>query len=50
MTLEQFNQQYPSTISVEQLAIINELEGPASVVPRGRTLKRVTGGRPPTGQ
>ena len=50
MTLAQFNQEYPSTVSVEQLAIINELEGPASVVPRGRTLKRVVGGRPSTGQ
>ena len=48
MTLEQFNQQYPSTITIDQLAIINELEGAASVVPRGRTLKRVVGGRPPT--
>ena len=28
MTLAQFNQEYPSTVSVEQLAIINELEGP----------------------
>lgn len=46
MTLTQFNQQYPSSISMEELAIINELEGPESVVPRGRTLKRVTGGRP----
>lgn len=45
MTLAQFNQQYPSTISVEQLAIINELEGPESVIPRGRIVKRVTGGR-----
>jgi predicted Zn-dependent protease len=44
MTLEQFNSQYPSTIPIEQLAIINELEGPASVIPAGRTLKRVVGG------
>jgi predicted Zn-dependent protease len=48
MTLQQFNAQYPSTISVQELAIINELEGPESVVPRGRTLKRVVGGRPST--
>jgi predicted Zn-dependent protease len=45
MTLTQFNQQYPSTVSIEQLAILNELEGPESVIPRGRTVKRVTGGR-----
>jgi predicted Zn-dependent protease len=47
MTLAQFHQQYPSTISIEELAIINELAGPESVVPRGRTLKRVVGGRAP---
>jgi predicted Zn-dependent protease len=47
MTLAQFNQAYPSTTSMEELAIINELEGPVSVVPRGRVLKRVVGGRVP---
>lgn len=46
MTLEQFNSQYPSTIPIEQLAIINELEGPASMIPAGQTVKRVVGGRP----
>jgi predicted Zn-dependent protease len=45
MTLQQFNQQYPSTIPVEELAIINELESASSVIPQGRTVKRVTGGR-----
>jgi predicted Zn-dependent protease len=45
MTLAQFNQQFPSTVPIEQLAIINELPGPETVVPRGRTLKRVVGGR-----
>ncbi len=45
MTLEQFNGQYPSTIPIEQLAIINELEGPSSVIPAGQTVKRVVGGR-----
>jgi predicted Zn-dependent protease len=44
MTLEQFNSQYPSSIPIEQLAIINELDGAASVIPAGRTVKRVTGG------
>ncbi len=47
MTLQQFNAQYPSTISIEELAIINELEGPSSVIPAGRLVKQVTGGRPP---
>jgi predicted Zn-dependent protease len=45
MTLEQFNAQYPSTIPIEQLAIINELEGPADEIQAGRMVKRVVGGR-----
>jgi predicted Zn-dependent protease len=45
MTLAQFNQAYPSTIPIEQLAIINDLENAESVIPRGRMVKRVTGGR-----
>ena len=49
MTLEQFNSQYPSTISIEELALINEVESGASAIPAGRTVKRVTGGRPPKG-
>ncbi|MEO8224645.1 MAG: M48 family metalloprotease, partial [Gammaproteobacteria bacterium] len=44
MTLEQFNQQYPSTITIEELAIINEVESPGTTIPQGRTLKRVVGG------
>jgi predicted Zn-dependent protease len=45
MTLEEFNKQYPSSAPIEHLAIINELEGPSSVIPPGQTLKRVVGGR-----
>lgn len=45
MTLAQFNAQYPSTIPIEQLAIINEVDGPDSAIPVGRTVKRVTGGQ-----
>src|SRR3954462_9251283 len=44
MTLEQFNAQYPSTIPIEELAIINEVEGPSSVLPAGQSVKRVVGG------
>lgn len=44
MTLEQFNSQYPSSISLEQLAIINEVENSSSVLPAGRVVKRVGGG------
>ncbi|HJR16424.1 MAG TPA: M48 family metalloprotease [Gemmatimonadales bacterium] len=46
MTLEQFNSQYPSTITMEELAIINELEDGSSVIPAGQTVKRVVGGQP----
>jgi predicted Zn-dependent protease len=49
MTLEEFNRQYPSTIPIEQLAIINEVESGATVIPQGRIVKRVVGGRVPTG-
>jgi len=45
MTLEQFNQQYPSTIPIAELAIINELDSPSTPIPQGRTVKRVVGGR-----
>ncbi len=47
MTLEQFNQQYPSTVSIEELAIINQVEGPSAVMPSGQLVKRVVGGRLP---
>jgi predicted Zn-dependent protease len=47
MTLQQFNAQYPSSIPIEQLAIINEVDGAESVIPAGRMVKRVTGGRMP---
>jgi len=48
MTLEQFNQQYPSSIPIAELAIINELESPSTAIPAGRTVKRVVGGRGPS--
>jgi predicted Zn-dependent protease len=47
MTLEQFNAQYPSTIPLEQLAIINEVEDSSSVLQSGRLVKRVVGGVQP---
>jgi predicted Zn-dependent protease len=49
MALQDFNAQYPSSVPIEELAIINELEGPSSVIPAGQTVKRVVGGkRPPS--
>lgn len=47
MTLQQFDQQYPSNVPIEELAVINQLEGPDSVIPAGRMVKRVTGGTVP---
>jgi predicted Zn-dependent protease len=44
MTLDQFNSQYPSTVPIEELAIINEVEGGSTLLPAGRTVKRVVGG------
>jgi predicted Zn-dependent protease len=44
MSLEQFNSQHPSTISLAELAIINEVADPATPLQAGRTVKRVTGG------
>jgi predicted Zn-dependent protease len=49
MTLEQFNSQYPSTIALQELAIINEVDDPGTALPSGRTLKRVVGGITPKG-
>jgi predicted Zn-dependent protease len=45
MTLEQFNAQYPSSIPLTELAIINEIASPSTPMPAGQTVKRVTGGR-----
>lgn len=44
MTLNEFNQQYPSTIPITELAIINEMGHATDQIPQGRVVKRVTGG------
>lgn len=44
MTLNEFNRQYPSAIPIEELAIINEAESAETVIPAGRTVKRVVKG------
>ena len=44
MTLAQFNAQYPSTVPVEEVAIINEVQDPSTPLQAGRLMKRVTGG------
>ena len=43
MTIEEFNRQYPSTVPVEQVAIINGVN-PGGVISAGTTAKRVVGG------
>jgi predicted Zn-dependent protease len=41
MTLSTFNQRYPSVISLDELARINQLEGASSTIPAGTPVKRV---------
>jgi predicted Zn-dependent protease len=46
MTLAEFNQKYPSSVPIEQVALINELQ-PDGRIAAGQQVKRVTGGRAP---
>jgi len=46
MTLEEFNRSYPSTITLEDLSLINRLD-PGQRLEKGALAKRVTGGNPP---
>ena len=41
MTLAEFNQRYPSVISIADLAIINQVEGAGTSIPAGTPVKRV---------
>ena len=41
MTLNSFNARYPSTISIEQLALINQLTDPDAPIASGTPIKRV---------
>lgn len=41
MTLAQFNQRYPSTIPIEDLALINQVEGGQTMIPAGALVKQV---------
>ena len=45
MTIEEFARRYASTVSVQVLAIINEVE-PGQLMDAGRKVKRVVGGEP----
>ena len=44
MTLAQFHQRYPSTVKIEEVALINGLDGPDATLRPGRQYKRVVGG------
>jgi predicted Zn-dependent protease len=43
MTLAQFNQRYPSVVSLAELAILNQVPDGNAQLPAGRMAKRVTG-------
>jgi predicted Zn-dependent protease len=45
MTLEAFDRRYPSVISMEQLALINQLPGPGATIAAGTLVKRVVNGQ-----
>jgi predicted Zn-dependent protease len=44
MTVEQFNKQFPSSIDVTQVAVMNGLDGASSQLKSGQLAKRVVGG------
>jgi predicted Zn-dependent protease len=41
LTLTQFNQQYPSQVAIEKIALINQIDDMNAQIPAGRMLKRV---------
>ena len=45
MSLTEFAQRYPSTIPVQELAILNQVEDPNAQLPAGTPVKQVGGGR-----
>lgn len=47
MTVREFHQKHPSTIPVEEVALINGVQ-PGDTLPAGHTVKRVTGGVKPS--
>ena len=46
-TLGEFNRRLPSAVPIEELAIINELAGPAAPIAAGSLVKRVVGSNAP---
>ncbi len=43
MTLAEFNQRYPSAVSIEDLAIINQVDSPSSQLAAGTLAKQIQG-------
>jgi predicted Zn-dependent protease len=43
LTLNEFNRRMPSAVSIEELAVINEVTGPSAVLAQGSLAKRVVG-------
>lgn len=43
MTLATFNEQYPSVVDMNILAMINQVSGPNATIPAGSLVKRITG-------
>jgi predicted Zn-dependent protease len=50
MTVAEFNAQFPSTASVETVALVNGVDGKDGRLQAGRTAKRIVGGVKPAGQ
>lgn len=49
LTLNEFNRRMPSAVSMEELAVINELAGPTAVLAQGSLAKRIVGAAPKPG-
>jgi len=45
MTFTEFAQRYPSTIPIQELALINQVESTTQTIPAGTYMKQVSGGR-----
>ena len=45
MTFTEFAQRYPSTIPIQELALINQVESVTQTIPAGTYMKQVSGGR-----
>lgn len=45
MTVTEFNRRHPSAVEIAELALINALAGPESVIPAGTRVKRVVAGQ-----